>query len=116
MNIISRKEAVALGLKRYFTGKPCKRCHVCERSIYDRGCIECKKERESKYKFSEPFMEKKRATNRRCYLSKSLEQKRALNRRRYLSCRDKVLEKKKIEWLMLRACKQLGLIRKEDLI
>ena len=38
--IISRKEAKALGLKRYFTGKPCKHGHLSERSI-DNGCLEC---------------------------------------------------------------------------
>ena len=31
MEIISREEAVAKGLKRFFTGVPCKLGHVCER-------------------------------------------------------------------------------------
>jgi hypothetical protein len=38
--IITRAEAKALGLKRYFTGKPCKRGHVCERT-FSTGCMEC---------------------------------------------------------------------------
>jgi hypothetical protein len=40
METISRAEAKAKGLKRYFTGKPCKHGHVAERYIAGR-CIEC---------------------------------------------------------------------------
>jgi hypothetical protein len=36
--IISRKEAKAAGLTRYFTGKPCKRGHVVERRV-DTGIV-----------------------------------------------------------------------------
>ena len=42
MNIVSRKEAIAKGLKRYFTGKPCKHGHLCERTV-STGCITCSK-------------------------------------------------------------------------
>jgi len=40
-NIISRAEARALGLKRYFTGKPCQRGHVAERGVISLDCVEC---------------------------------------------------------------------------
>jgi len=40
MVVISRKDAKALGLPRYFTGKPCKREHVSERYISG-NCIAC---------------------------------------------------------------------------
>jgi hypothetical protein len=39
--IVSRKDARAAGLKRYFTGKPCKRGHVAERWIITRSCAVC---------------------------------------------------------------------------
>jgi 5-methylcytosine-specific restriction endonuclease McrA len=39
--IISRAEAKALGLKRYFTGKPCRRGHIVERYVSIHCCIEC---------------------------------------------------------------------------
>ena len=39
--IISRDEARALGLKRYFTGKPCKHGHVAEHYVSSCGCVEC---------------------------------------------------------------------------
>ena len=40
MEVISRKIALAQNLKSYFTGKPCKHGHVCERSI-DGHCVIC---------------------------------------------------------------------------
>lgn len=39
--IIQRQEARALGLKRYFTGKPCKRGHVTFREVARGNCVEC---------------------------------------------------------------------------
>lgn len=39
--IIDRYEAVAQGKKRYFTGKPCKRGHLCERRTCSGLCIDC---------------------------------------------------------------------------
>lgn len=39
--IISAKEARARGLSTYFTGKPCKRGHVSERSVQAWDCVEC---------------------------------------------------------------------------
>lgn len=45
-NIISRPEAIAQGLNRYFTGKPCVNGHVCERSVHNFSCYECIRIRE----------------------------------------------------------------------
>lgn len=39
--VICRAKARARGLKRYFTGKPCKQGHVAERRAIGGGCIEC---------------------------------------------------------------------------
>src|SRR4029077_9985173 len=44
MKKISKETAVRLGLKRYFTGVPCKNGHICERRIRKGGrseCVEC---------------------------------------------------------------------------
>lgn len=41
MLVISRTEAKAQGLKRYFTGKPCKHGHVAERFVSTCQCAEC---------------------------------------------------------------------------
>lgn len=40
--LISRAEARAAGLARYFTGKPCARGHVCERTVRKAECVECR--------------------------------------------------------------------------
>jgi hypothetical protein len=43
--IITRAEAKARGLKRYFTGKPCRnKGHVAERLTSNGNCMECKRE------------------------------------------------------------------------
>src|SRR6266566_2309359 len=39
--VISRADAKRRGLTRYFTGRPCKRGHVCERRVYNWECLEC---------------------------------------------------------------------------
>lgn len=41
MEIISRKKARELGLKRYYTGKPCRYGHICERYLSTNGCVKC---------------------------------------------------------------------------
>lgn len=38
---ISRKQAAAKGLIRYFTGVPCARGHLSERKVTTRSCCEC---------------------------------------------------------------------------
>lgn len=48
MTVISFSEARALGLKRYFTGKPCTNGHVCERDTSKGMCIDCERERSRK--------------------------------------------------------------------
>ena len=39
--IISKEEAKAKGLKRFFTGIPCEKGHISERLVSNRGCCEC---------------------------------------------------------------------------
>jgi hypothetical protein len=41
MKIIKRFESVGLGLKHYFTGKPCIRGHIAKRRVNDRVCMQC---------------------------------------------------------------------------
>lgn len=60
--IITREEARAKGLKRYFTGEACKgRGHVSERLVANRGCIQCELERDAfRAKISQKPRRKKR--------------------------------------------------------
>jgi len=41
MKIISREQALAQGLTRYFTGEPCSRGHIAERQTSNTLCHEC---------------------------------------------------------------------------
>jgi len=41
MQLISRQQAIAAGLTKYFTGKPCKQEHISERRVSGRCCIVC---------------------------------------------------------------------------
>lgn len=41
MEIITRTDAKDLGLKRYFTGSPCRRGHIAQRFIGSGRCVEC---------------------------------------------------------------------------
>lgn len=47
IHVIQRKAAVDLGLKRYFTGKPCKRGHISERHTSSGECVSCSSDRAS---------------------------------------------------------------------
>lgn len=39
--VISREEAIAQGVKRYFTGHPCNNGHVAERYVVGNRCLDC---------------------------------------------------------------------------
>ena len=41
MQLISREEARSLGLKRYLSGRPCRRGHIAERLVSNTTCCEC---------------------------------------------------------------------------
>jgi hypothetical protein len=41
--VISKKDAIEKGLKRYFTGKPCVHGHIAERLVSDCVCLMCAK-------------------------------------------------------------------------
>ena len=42
--IVTRQQAIRLGIKRYFTGKPCLRGHISERYTTMAKCIACDNE------------------------------------------------------------------------
>jgi 5-methylcytosine-specific restriction endonuclease McrA len=48
MDIITRQEAKAQGLKRYFTGKQCKHGHLSERFVGSKACCQCQQTPEAK--------------------------------------------------------------------
>ena len=60
--IISRDEAKARGLTRYFTGRACKRGHVAERQVINRHCLVCQRAYERAWYLAN--LEKYNATQR----------------------------------------------------
>lgn len=67
---ISRADAKAKGLSRYFTGKPCKHGHVAERITANGVCTECIAAIEERYRNShrEQFREKWRKASAKAQL------------------------------------------------
>lgn len=58
--IISRKDALALGLRRYYTGKPCKHGHVTERYTRKSTCVACAQEEgRERYALNPEFFKEK---------------------------------------------------------
>ena len=50
MQVISRAEAKAKGLRFYFTGKPCAKGHVAARRVANETCVECERAYMKKYR------------------------------------------------------------------
>lgn len=50
MQVIGWTAAKELGLKRYFTGKPCSKGHIAERGVAGSQCLECLKIRNREWK------------------------------------------------------------------
>jgi hypothetical protein len=78
MELISKKEAKAKGLSRYFTGKPCPSGHVAERDIHGH-CNKCGLIRQLEYyqnhkekinQYNKQYYQQKRTNNpKQCTLS-----------------------------------------------
>ncbi len=84
--IIDRKMAIAMGLKRYFTGEPCPSGHISERRVSDRACIGCCIERLRRLAIENPEKVKE---YRRRYRAKSREKIRESFRRYYVENRER---------------------------
>ncbi len=48
MSVTNRKQALKMGLRVYFTGKPCKHGHVSPRYINTGQCTACAQQEDSK--------------------------------------------------------------------
>lgn len=59
--IITRRQAKALGLKRYFTGKPCKRGHLAEWGTASGACLDCQYERDRRRYHQNPKKKRDRS-------------------------------------------------------
>jgi hypothetical protein len=104
-DIIGRAEAKALGLKHYFTGKPCKHGHVAERSVSRRECMEC--DRAQALDWRAANLEKAREAGRehsRKYQAAHQEKRREYQRRWRAANKDKI----NAQWRAARAAQELN--------
>jgi hypothetical protein len=94
MRRISRAEAIARGLKRYFTGKPCCHDHISERRCNSAKCILCETIRNSERIKSRKYYEKARQ-RANAYYKNNADQCNARARRYRKENPDKVLTAKR---------------------
>jgi len=57
-DLITRKDAISLGLKKYFTGKQCPHGHTSERWVSSYGCVDCQEESKAAYRANPEFRER----------------------------------------------------------
>lgn len=50
MNIITRTQAFAEGLNKYFTGVPCHRGHIAERYVKNHRCVQCQRDDSARHR------------------------------------------------------------------
>ena len=92
--LILRAEAKAKGLKRYFTGEPCKWGHIDERVTSNRRCKECMKLQSSNNSTKNRGTDKVKERNRR-YKIENLDKIKEKRRQYKAKNRDKIKEKRR---------------------
>ncbi len=107
IKIISKKQAITAGLKRYFTGKPCPKGHVCERHV-DGHCAECiciknknRKYDKAKRNAANKAWREKRTPEYKAYQAQKLREWREANKERTQRWREdnqQKLKKKTKAW------------------
>ncbi len=119
--ILTRKQAKELGLKRYYTGKPCKYGHIFERHVTNGGCIYCLEEhyknnkekwiltpeervrmnagRREFYKNNQPYKREKMNVYQKTYHGKHKEKINLKNKNRRKENPDKAREASKKNYL-----------------
>ena len=95
MKIITRKEAIKRGLKKYFTGKPCKYGHVSERFVSHFRCVMCKSETAKAYQREN---KEKIAEYKKTYRQENKEKIAAYDKAYQKANREKVAEYKKTHY------------------
>lgn len=63
--LVTRDDAKASGLKRFFTGIPCPQGHVSERSVARRACLACRAEKAVRWRAENPGVDAERVANYR---------------------------------------------------
>jgi len=90
IKLIKAREAFDKGLKRYYTGVPCKFGHVVERMVSNGSCVSCLKDRRDK-------LRRKNYENVKEWRKRNPEKRAAQSKRRYSKHKDKINVYRK-EW------------------
>ena len=93
-SIIGRDAASALGLKRFFTGEPCRHGHIVERSVSDSGCMECSREHTRKYRAADPERARENWRRWRAANPDGPQKDRERNRLHYAKNKDRILSER----------------------
>jgi hypothetical protein len=79
----SREQAMALGLKCYFIGEPCRHGHIAERNVRSGHCLECGRARSAKWNaVNRELVNERRRNNRAANPEKTREKNREAARKR----------------------------------
>jgi hypothetical protein len=122
MTIVTRKEAQALGLTRYFSGNPCKQGHLAERATANGSCLACCREkspvRHAQWKASLTFEQLEahkgaKAEYDRSYNVKNGERKRQQSKAWYEGNKEKAFEISKA-WVANNRERRREIVRKYD--
>lgn len=97
LHVIPRRVAKALGMPRYFNGKPCARGHVCERNTCNKKCVQCRRD-EQNARNARPERKVSRAAYDRQRWENDRERLEAKNRRYYVQNADAVNAQKRGYW------------------
>ena len=92
MEIISREQAKERGLKRYYTGSPCRHGHLVERQTSDGRCIEC---RDINSKIQYEKSREERLKRRKEYYQENKAKTLAKINEYYMNNKEEILEYKK---------------------
>lgn len=105
MNKISKEEAINLGLKRFFTGIPCRNRHITERRLngYGGECVECSRLRGNKR------LDKKFITNKQWWESVDRRQRFILKQRGRAKDRNIEFNLQKEDIILIENCPILGI-------
>lgn len=111
--VVTRGDALAAGLKRYYTGKPCARGHVDYRYVCDHSCAECMRQKAASQRASDPSLSKKSTARTKAkyhsdaafrlnaisrtaaWVEANKEKSKAYHRQRYIDNREKAREQSK---------------------
>jgi hypothetical protein len=89
--IIARKNAKALGLKRYFTGRPCRNGnHIAERLVSTGHCLRCTSLRVARLRKHDPSYRQRASIYRRARAIRKRNDIRAKQRAYYLANRETI--------------------------